>query len=78
MVGLGLIGVYLAHVFDEVKGRPLYRIDASRSSLLDGNSGVQRETPAPLQERRATASESAAEESMTRGGESAAHPSGDR
>jgi len=31
MIGLGLIGLYLAHIFEEIKGRPVFRVDADRS-----------------------------------------------
>ncbi len=39
MLGLGLIGLYLARIFDEIKGRPAFRVDVDRSYLPGGKGG---------------------------------------
>jgi polyisoprenyl-phosphate glycosyltransferase len=39
MLGLGLIGLYLARIFDEIKGRPAFRVDVDRSYLPGGKDG---------------------------------------
>lgn len=35
MFGLGLIGIYLGQIFEEVKNRPVYLVDKTRSTLSD-------------------------------------------
>ena len=44
MVSLGMIGVYLSRIYDEVKGRPIYLVDWQRSTALTdtGELGKQR------------------------------------
>lgn len=50
MVSLGLIGIYIARIFTEVKGRPRYIIANStrtRQTELDQRAGSQRKTGSP-------------------------------
>ena len=76
MVGLGLIGLYVAHIFEEVKARPPYRVDPGASYLPAGGDG--RGVPdGALQEIRATPSASAAAGSIRSRGDCADQPSGE-
>lgn len=54
MMGLGLIGLYLAHIFEEIKGRPPFRVD-TEGSYVPGGGGAP-DGPRPDQERRTTPS----------------------
>jgi hypothetical protein len=40
LIGIGMVGEYVAKVFEEVKGRPLYIIDPIRSRNLKMPEGV--------------------------------------
>lgn len=55
MMGLGLIGLYLAHIFEEIKGRPPFRVDME-SSYVPGAGSAPGCSPPPGQERRTTPS----------------------
>lgn len=40
LVFLGIIGEYIASIFDEIKGRPIYIVDAVRSTHVDSTESV--------------------------------------
>jgi len=51
MIGLGLIGLYLAHIFEEIKGRPAFRVDVERS-YVPGAAVAPDSPPSPDHETR--------------------------